>query len=149
MPKTITVNNEEKELEQDFAAEKEKIFKEIREQAEKEAKEIILKAIEEAKKAEHKEETDIPESKLAMKKQSAYLNERVPIEFFKGGSEFQNDVFVGVNDYSALIKRGEPVMVPRYVAMLIAESRAQEVKANDIIDEYIKRYEESRTKYGI
>lgn len=153
MPKTVKEENNieieefKKQLLSEVQEEAKNIYKEIKEKAEKEAKEIIEKAKLSANAAEPKGE--ISESKKAMKKYGQYLNERVPIEFFKGGSEFQADVFVGVNDYSALIKRGEPVMVPRYVAMLIAESRAQEIKANNVMEDYIKRYEESRAKYGI
>lgn len=153
MTKTIKEENNveieeiKKQLLAEVQEEAKSIYKEIKEKAEEEAKEILEKAKLSANIENIK--GNIPESKKAMKKYRQYLNERVPIEFFKGGSEFQADVFVGVNDYSALIKRGEPVMVPRYVAMLIAESRTQEIKANNIMEDYIKRYEESRAKYGI
>lgn len=142
----INLDDIKEQLLADVEKEANNIYKEIKEKAEKEAKEIIKKANLSVK--ENKPVENISESKKAMDRYKKYLNERVPIEFFKGGSEFQDDVFVSINDYNALIKRGEPVMVPRYVARLIADNRAQEIKANNIIDDYIKRYEESRRMYG-
>ena len=56
----------------------------------------------------------------------AYMQEMVEIELFYDGDKYKDDVHVGVNGKSWLIKRGEKVKVPRFVAEVIANSEAQD-----------------------
>lgn len=56
----------------------------------------------------------------------AYMQEMVEIELFYDGDKYKDDVDVGINGKHWLIKRGERVKVPRYVAEVIANSEKQD-----------------------
>jgi hypothetical protein len=56
----------------------------------------------------------------------AYMHEEVEIELFYDGDKYKDDVLVGVNGKHWLIKRGEKVKVPRFVAEVIANSEKQD-----------------------
>ena len=58
-----------------------------------------------------------------------YLSEIVPVQLFKDNKDYVNDVFVSVNGNNFLIKRGEKVMVPRYIAQALEISENQQKKA--------------------
>lgn len=59
-----------------------------------------------------------------------YWNERVPVVLpLNPGNPEDQTLFVSVNDYSAQIKRGEEVMVPRYVAEVIKQSQEADMAA--------------------
>ncbi len=60
-------------------------------------------------------------------------NERVRIRLPRVQGK-GDSLYVAVNDYSALIKRGEWVYVPLYVAMHIQECQDQEEKAEMLIE---------------
>lgn len=55
-----------------------------------------------------------------------YMAEEVEIELFYDGDKYKDDVLVGVNGKHWLIKRGEKVKVPRFVAEVIANSEKQD-----------------------
>ena len=44
-----------------------------------------------------------------------YWNEKVPVKLFSDGDKYTGSVFVHAGNKSFLIRRGEEVMVPRYV----------------------------------
>lgn len=58
--------------------------------------------------------------------------EMVEIELFYDGEKYSEPLFVGVNGKSYLIKRGEPVMVPKSVAEVIRNSNNQLRYLNEI-----------------
>lgn len=58
--------------------------------------------------------------------------EMVEIELFYDGEKYSEPLFVGVNGKSYLIKRGEPVMVPKSVAEVIRNSHNQLRYLNEI-----------------
>lgn len=64
---------------------------------------------------------DIEETKIDMNERIEY---ELPLDM-----AHTDDVFVSVNDYTAHIKRGEPVMLPRYVVEVLEQSRKQEMEA--------------------
>ena len=59
---------------------------------------------------------------------AAKKTERVTIKLFKDNGKYSAPLFVGLNDYSALIQRGVPVSVPLAVAKMIEESEEQDAK---------------------
>lgn len=59
----------------------------------------------------------------------------VKIRLFKDSGKYSNDVYVGVNGESWLIKRGVEVEVPYYVAEVIEQS----IKQDDATAELIHR----------
>ena len=59
----------------------------------------------------------------------AFMREEVEIELFFDGDKYKDDVVVGVNGKTWLIKRGEKVKVPRYVAEVISNSEKQDKRA--------------------
>ena len=83
-----------------------------------------------ATKAEPKE-TAVQEEKKPAKKLD--MKEMVKIRLSKDRSN-NADLFVGVNGYTALIKRGVVVEVPRYVARVIERSIEQDQKTADMIE---------------
>lgn len=60
------------------------------------------------------------------KTESDYWKELVTIRLFKDTGKYSNDLYVNVNDHNFVIKRGQDVRVPRYVAEVIANSEAQD-----------------------
>ncbi len=52
--------------------------------------------------------------------------EKVKICLFKDNARYKNDVFVGVNGRSYVIRRGEEVEVPAEVAEVLEHSAAQD-----------------------
>ena len=51
--------------------------------------------------------------------EKAYWEELVPFKAIYDGDKYKDDIFVGVNGKSWLIKRGEEVMIPRNVLAAI------------------------------
>ena len=68
-----------------------------------------------------------------------YLNERVPVILKRPESEKKEFRTVSVNGVNFQIEYGRQVMVPRYIAEIIAESEKNEQIAKDNAD---KRAEE-------
>lgn len=66
-------------------------------------------------------------------------NERVRIRLPRN-SKKGDTLYVAVNNYSALIKRGEFVYVPLYVAMHIQECQDQEERAEILIERLSNDY---------
>lgn len=75
------------------------------------------------------EETLEGKSKLIKDtKSEAYLREQVPVKLIKD-KQHKDDLFVRVNGHPYYIKRGEMVMVPRFVAQVIDNKDRQEAEA--------------------
>ncbi len=55
--------------------------------------------------------------------------QKVKIRLFKDNARYKNDVFVGVNGRSYVIRRGEEVEVPAEVAEVLEHSAAQDEAA--------------------
>lgn len=58
-----------------------------------------------------------------------WLHEKVTVKLFKDNGAYSADVFVGVNGHTWNIKRGVPVEVPRYVALVLEQSQAERENA--------------------
>lgn len=75
------------------------------------------------------EETLKDESKVIKNTTSeAYLKELVPVKLIKD-KQHKDDLFVRVNGHPYYIKRGELVLVPRFVAQVIDNKDRQEAEA--------------------
>ena len=64
--------------------------------------------------------------------------ELVEVKLFKDNEKYKDDVFVGWNGKRYMIRRGEPVRVPRGVALILDRSRIQEQAAIRYITENSK-----------
>ncbi len=78
-----------------------------------------------------KEEVKTEEKPFDM---DAYLREKVDFYAFKDNGRYKDDITVGVNGKLFRIKRGEHVMIPRYVRDVIEQSMRQDAKTADLID---------------
>lgn len=63
----------------------------------------------------------------------AYLEEEVPIQLFKDGEQYNDDLVICLNGVTVKIKRGIPVMIKRKYKFLIDEAQIQGVVAADAI----------------
>lgn len=73
----------------------------------------------------------------AEERQKRYFNERVPVTLIKDGGKYKDDVTVTINGTNYQIRRGETVMVPRKVALVLERSRRQEMQAQQMLDDLI------------
>lgn len=86
----------------------------------------------EAEPKEVKAEEVSPEPK----DEKAYWEELVPYKAIYDGDKYKDDIYVGVNGKSWLIKRGEEVMIPRNVLAAIEDSERQKADAAKARDAY-------------
>lgn len=98
------------------------------------------------KKPEKKTEPEIeaakPETEEQKRKEiDEWLNQRVTVKLMKDSERYKDDVFVGVNGKGWLIKRGVPVQIPRYVAMALEDSLAQDEQTAMLIDKKTADYQ--------
>ena len=117
----------------DPAAEAEKILAEARAKAAAivaEAENTAKETVEEAKKAAAEEAPAAnPDEEL------------VPIFLFKDNERYKDDKFVAVNGRTFQIKRGETVMVPKYVADVLEQSMKQDMATANMIERESAEYE--------
>jgi len=86
------------------------------------------KLLEENEKLKNEPEGFMPED-MSGEHDEAYWHERIPYELFYDGEEYSEDVSVKVNGKRYLIKRGEKVMIPRFVAHVL-ENQAKQRRAS-------------------
>ena len=55
----------------------------------------------------------------------AYMNEKVPVELYKDGNKYKDDLVVTCNGVSIKIPRGKQVMIPRKYKMVIDDASRQ------------------------
>jgi hypothetical protein len=108
----------------------------------KKEKEALLKEVE-AMKAEAEEPEPVEEAN----DESDYWNERVPYEAFYDGDKYADDISVMVNGKRFLIKRGETVMIPRYVAQVLINAGKQAKYSADYNRRLQRQFENETRKY--
>jgi len=86
-----------------------------------------------AKKEAVKAEPAVEEAAVVPDNQDAYLKELVPFFAFRDNDKYKDDITVGVNGRMFRIKRGEQVMIPRYVYNVLMRSMNQDMKTADMI----------------
>lgn len=88
-----------------------------------------------AKKVEEKTQKEAESAKANMseqvKREMEWLEEKVPVQLFRDGKEYRDDVFACVGDTRIQIQRGQTVMVPRKIAMVLDEANRQSNAASD------------------
>ena len=103
-------------------------------------------------------ETKAPQEELEHQAQEAsaaaegsreWYEEKVPVRLFKDNGKYKDDVFVGVNGKGWLIKRGETVMVPRYVAGILSQSMEQDTAAARFMEQESARFEAETAARGL
>ncbi len=75
------------------------------------------------------------------------LNEPVPFRAFKDNDKYKDDIFVCVNGRSWRIKRGEDVMIPRYVRNIIDQSEQQKLAATNYAEAKQQAYKQSSKNF--
>ena len=120
----------------------------IIEEAKKQAAEIVKDGEAQAKQA-----IDTANAELAAQAAAAAQvpapEEKVPVRLFKDNGRYKDDVMVAVNGRAFQIKRGETVMVPRYVAEVLERSMAQDQETANLISSQSSEYEREAAKRGL
>ncbi len=75
------------------------------------------------------------------------LEELVPFEAFKDNDKYKDDITVIVNGKSWRIKRGEEVMVPRYVYNVLKQSEKQDRAAANYAEDKQNAYKKSSKNF--
>lgn len=75
------------------------------------------------------------------------LDELVPFEAFKDNDKYKDDLTVIVNGKIWRIKRGEEVMVPRYVYNVLKQSEKQDRAAANFAEEKQDAYKKSSKNF--
>ena len=101
--------------------------------------EALIKARVEAEIEAAKPQDSTEEQKR--KEIDEWLNQRVSVKLMKDSERYKDDVFVGVNGKGWLIKRGVPVQIPRYVAMALEDSLAQDEQTAMLIEKKTADYQ--------
>ena len=104
-------------------------------------KEAILKENEELK------EKKKPKKPVNSSYDPAYWNERVPYKAFYDGEEYSDDISVSVNEKRFLIRRGETVMIPRYVVDVLDNQAKQKRFSADYNRKLQEQFEKDTKKY--
>jgi hypothetical protein len=99
--------------------------------------EALIKARVEAEIEAAKPETE----EQKRKEVDEWLNQRVTVKLMKDSERYKDDVFVGVNGKGWLIKRGVPVQIPRFVAMALEDSLAQDEQTAMLIEKKTADYQ--------
>ena len=86
------------------------------------------------------EEVTQAEAPKANADPNAQLKELVPFYAFKDNDKYKDDITVGVNGRMFRIKRGEQVMIPRYVYNVLMRSMNQDAKTADLMDAQSNAY---------
>ena len=63
----------------------------------------------------------------------------VKLRLFRDNGEYREPVFVAVNGESYLIRRGETVEVPDYIAAVLARSEKQDAHTAQLIEQVRRR----------
>lgn len=104
--------------------------------------EALIKARVEAEIEAAKPETEEQIREEQKRKEiDEWLNQRVTVKLMKDSERYKDDVFVGVNGKGWLIKRGVPVQIPRYVAMALEDSLAQDEQTAMLIEKKTADYQ--------
>ena len=86
---------------------------------------------------------------MAASKGKQNPEERVKIQLFKDGERYKDDVFVAVNGKAYVIKRGQPVMVPKAVAEVLEHSARQDRATAALIDEETRRWKKAEAALNL
>lgn len=81
------------------------------------------------------------------KEKKVDLNELVPFEAFKDNDKYKDDITVIVNGKSWRIKRGEEVMIPRYVYDVLKQSEKQDRAAANFAEAKQDAYKKSSKNF--
>ena len=126
------------DMEAMIAAITEEALAKVREQA----KDIIAAAEKEADRIKSGGAAEVDME--AIREREDKMQELVEVELFLDGDKYKDDVFVGVNGRTWVIKRGVPVKVPRYVKEVLDSAMKQTRAANAAVSEAAKNFEEGK-----
>lgn len=75
-----------------------------------------------------------------------FLLELVPYTAFKDDDKYKDDIFVAVNGRRFQIKRGEQVMIPRYVYNVLMQSQEQDKATYKYMEQKASEYSRESKK---
>lgn len=81
------------------------------------------------------------------KEKKVDLDELVPFEAFKDNDKYKDDITVIVNGRIWRIKRGEEVMIPRYVYNVLKQSEKQDRTAANYAEAKQDAYKQSSKNF--
>lgn len=76
------------------------------------------------------------------------LLELVPYTAFKDDDKYKDDIYVAVNGRRFQIKRGEEVMIPRYVYNVLIQSQQQDKSTFKYMEQKASEYKNDSAKMG-
>ena len=76
------------------------------------------------------------------------LLELVPFTAFKDDDKYKDDIYVAVNGRRFQIKRGERVMIPRYVHNVLIQSQEQDKSTFTLMEQKASEYKNDEAKIG-
>lgn len=74
------------------------------------------------------------------------LLELVPFTAFKDDDKYKDDIYVAVNGKRWQIKRGEQVMIPRYVYDVLVQSQEQDKSTYKYMEQKASEYKSNAEK---
>lgn len=77
-----------------------------------------------------------------------YWNEPVPVNLFKDGNRYKDDVFVSVNNGRIQVQRGKTVMVPRKYAKVLERQMKQDNRTAELIERESGSFAIRSKEYG-
>lgn len=78
-----------------------------------------------------------------------WYQQKVQVELFKDEDKYKDDVYVGVNGKGYLIRRGEPVLVPRFVALILEQSKRQDAMCARMVEDLVDETAAREAELGI
>lgn len=94
-----------------------------------------------AQAAEAEQEDSATAAAEIVKGSPEWYEQLVPVRLFRDSGRYKDDVFVAVNGKGWLIKRGEEVEIPRYVAQVLYASLNQDTAAAELMERESARFQ--------
>lgn len=117
--------------------------------------EVVLNdvALEEPEAIEEEARNPVEERKAKYAKKEPfnseqYWNELVPVNLFKDGNRYKDDVFVSVNNGRIQVQRGKTVMVPRKYAKVLERQMKQDNRTAELIERESGSFAIRSKEYG-
>ena len=88
------------------------------------------------------------ETKNTATKAKDPLLELVPFTAFKDDDKYKDDIYVAVNGHRFQIKRGEEVMIPRYVYNVLIQSQQQDKSTYKYMEQKANEFNKDSAKLG-
>lgn len=78
-----------------------------------------------------------------------WYDQLVSIKLFKDSERYKDDVFVAINGKGWQIRRGVEVQVPRYVALVLEQSLAQDAATAELMERRSAEFQAESASRGL